>query len=229
MISESVTAFSLGPEDQIELEKQGVSETIIQAMIKAKADADAERQLIEQYETENPAPAAPAAQTEKEAEAEKPAPAAPGTPTEKEAEAERRLIEQYETQQRPPGAATTQTEEATEAERRLIEQYEAERAPATAEQSTAPAGASPPVVDRQVAESYTRGLSDYRNRQYQEAMEEFTKVAAAEPDRADVHYLIGYCHLMLRQYEQSLAEFRLSFAKDPRFDPRSIYQQPPSQ
>jgi tetratricopeptide (TPR) repeat protein len=205
-------------------------------MIKANADSEAERRLIEQYEAEQPAPAPPSAQTEDEAErqmieqyeAEQPAPVPPAAQTEDEAEAERRMIQQYEAEQPAPVPPAAQTEDEAEAERRLIEAYEAERAPARAEEIPEPGEPSTPGSDLQVAETYSRGLSVYRNRRYQDALDEFRKVAAAEPDRADIHYLIGYCHLMLRQYEQSLAAFRQSFSNDPNFDPRSIYQLPPS-
>ena len=229
MIAESPTAFSLGPEDQIELENAGVPESIIKAMIEASAQdlpgdpvqtdeqAEAERRLIEEYEEEA-----------------QPNPSAATTQTDEEAEAERRLIEEYERAQ--PEDTAAQTEDEAEAERRKIEEYEAQRAP-TAEESP-PAekeidSVPPPVVEQDlqfqpVAESYTRGLEIYRNRRYQEALDEFIKVAAAEPDRADVHYLIGYCHLMLRDYDQSLEAFRLSFERDPAFDPRIIYQELPS-
>ena len=71
---------------------------------------------------------------------------------------------------------------------------------------------------------YERGLRLYRSRSFREALTNFTGVAQAEPDRADVHYLIGYCHLMLKEFQQSLDAFQRSFDSDPEFDPRTIYQ-----
>jgi tetratricopeptide (TPR) repeat protein len=71
---------------------------------------------------------------------------------------------------------------------------------------------------------YERGLRLYRNRNFREALTTFTDVAQVEPDRADVHYLIGYCHLMLKEFQQSVDAFQQSFEIDPEFDPRTIYQ-----
>ncbi len=80
--------------------------------------------------------------------------------------------------------------------------------------------------DAAVQETFERGLRQYRNRGFRQALEEFNKVVGMKPDRADVHYLIGYCHLMLREYELSLEAFRRSFDEMPNFDPRTIYQKP---
>jgi tetratricopeptide (TPR) repeat protein len=82
------------------------------------------------------------------------------------------------------------------------------------------------VADPGVQASFERGYRLYRNRSFREALTAFTEVAQAEPDRADVHYLMGYCHLMLKEFQQSLDAFERSFEKDPAFDPRTIYQKP---
>ncbi len=79
-------------------------------------------------------------------------------------------------------------------------------------------------IDPDVQGSFVRGLRLYRNRSFREAMSEFTSVVASEPNRADVHYLVGYCHLMLKEFEQSVDAFRRAFEKDPELDPRTIYQ-----
>jgi tetratricopeptide (TPR) repeat protein len=76
--------------------------------------------------------------------------------------------------------------------------------------------------DTQVA--YERGLRLYRNRNFREALTTFTEIAQQEPDRADLQYLIGYCHLMLKEFQQSVDAFARSFENDPEFDPRTIYQ-----
>ena len=78
--------------------------------------------------------------------------------------------------------------------------------------------------DPEVQASFERGYSLYRNRNFREALTAFAEVAQAEPDRADVHYLMGYCHYMLKEFQQSLDAFERSFEKDPTFDPRTIYQ-----
>ncbi len=64
----------------------------------------------------------------------------------------------------------------------------------------------------------------YRNGNYQAAMGELTRVTDEAPDRADAFYLIGYSHLMLRQYPESVDAFARAFQLDPTLDPRSIYQ-----
>ena len=81
---------------------------------------------------------------------------------------------------------------------------------------------SPPAA---TTESYERGLRYYRNRNFTQALQELGTVAAAEPDRADVLYLLGYCHYILKHFEDSLDAFRRTFALDPDFDPRGIYQE----
>lgn len=78
--------------------------------------------------------------------------------------------------------------------------------------------------DPAIQEAFQRGLRLYRDRRFREALAEFTEVRAAQPDRADVHYLIGYCHLMLKEFEQSVDAFGRSFEEDPSFDPRTIYK-----
>ena len=80
------------------------------------------------------------------------------------------------------------------------------------------------TLDPAAEESFTRGLRLYRNRNFREAMGEFSQVSESQPDRADVHYLIGYCHLMLKEFGPSVDAFRRSFDKDPEFDPRMIYK-----
>ena len=64
----------------------------------------------------------------------------------------------------------------------------------------------------------------YRNGNYQAAIGELTRVTDEAPDRADAFYLMGYAHLMLRQYPESVDAFARAFQLDPTLDPRSIYQ-----
>ena len=82
--------------------------------------------------------------------------------------------------------------------------------------------------DPAIQEAFQRGLRLYRNRSFREALAEFNTVAEAQPARADVHYLIGYCHYMLKEFQRSVDAFRRSFEEDPNFDPRTIYQRPGS-
>ncbi len=44
--------------------------------------------------------------------------------------------------------------------------------------------------------------------------------------RADTLYLKGYSHLMLQEYSKAVEAFGQTFTSDPRFDPRTIYQDP---
>ena len=64
----------------------------------------------------------------------------------------------------------------------------------------------------------------YRSGNYQAAIFELTRVTDVAPDRADAFYLVGYSHLMLRQYSESVDAFARAFQLDPTLDPRSIYQ-----
>lgn len=69
--------------------------------------------------------------------------------------------------------------------------------------------------------------NQYRHRRYQAALDQLMRVTEEAPDRADAFYLIGYCHLMLRQYPESVKAFARAFELDPDFDPRTIFQAPP--
>ena len=91
-----------------------------------------------------------------------------------------------------------------------------------AEQAEPPAATTPSPMA--ASDAYQRGLTAYRNRNFSQALQEFGAVLEAEPDRADVHYLVGYSHYMLKHFQDSLDAFRLAFELDPELDPRGIYQ-----
>lgn len=69
---------------------------------------------------------------------------------------------------------------------------------------------------------------DYRNGRFQAALSQLMRVTEEAPDRADAFYLIGYCHLMMRQYAEALDAFARAFQLDPELDPRTIYHPPPT-
>jgi tetratricopeptide (TPR) repeat protein len=96
--------------------------------------------------------------------------------------------------------------------------------PTAAPEPEAPAQEAQESTSAPTTESYERGLRYYRNRNFTQALQELGTVAAAEPDRADVLYLMGYCHYILKHFEDSLSAFRRTFEVDPDFDPRGIYQ-----
>ncbi len=75
-----------------------------------------------------------------------------------------------------------------------------------------------------VNQAMDEGKRQYRNGDYQAAISELTRVTDEAPDRADAFYLIGYAHLMLRQYPDSVDAFARAFQLNPTFDPRTIYQ-----
>ncbi|HEX9723983.1 MAG TPA: tetratricopeptide repeat protein [Vicinamibacteria bacterium] len=90
------------------------------------------------------------------------------------------------------------------------------------EQDEPPAAMAPSPMA--ASDAYQRGLTAYRNRNFSQALQEFGTVLQAEPDRADVYYLMGYSHYMLKHFQDSLDAFRLAFELDPELDPRGIYQ-----
>lgn len=96
-----------------------------------------------------------------------------------------------------------------------------EEPPAAPEPEPPAAAATSPVA---ASEAFQRGLRAYRNRNFSQALQEFGVVLEAEPDRADVHYLVGYSHYMLKHFQDSLDAFRLAFELNPELDPRGIYQ-----
>jgi tetratricopeptide (TPR) repeat protein len=64
----------------------------------------------------------------------------------------------------------------------------------------------------------------YRNRDYRAAATELARTVELDPTRADALYLLGYSHLMLREYPEAVEAFSRAFQADPTFDPRTIYQ-----
>lgn len=79
-----------------------------------------------------------------------------------------------------------------------------------------------------VADMMEQAKRQYRNGRFQAALSDLMRVTEEAPDRADAFYLIGYCHLMMRQYPESLNAFARAFELDPEFDPRTIYQASPT-
>ena len=79
-----------------------------------------------------------------------------------------------------------------------------------------------------VADMMEQAKRDYRNGRYQAALTELTRITDEAPDRADAFYLTGYCHLMLRHYQESLDAFARAFELDPELDPRTIYHPSPT-
>ncbi len=75
-----------------------------------------------------------------------------------------------------------------------------------------------------VEQSMDEAKKQYRDGNYQAAIGELARVTDEAPDRADAFYLIGYAHLMLRQYPESLEAFGRAFQLEPTIDPRSIYR-----
>lgn len=63
----------------------------------------------------------------------------------------------------------------------------------------------------------------YRNGNYRGTIEALGSLVDRDPTRADALYLVGYSHLMLREYAQSVEAFSQAFQADPTFDPRTIY------
>ena len=74
------------------------------------------------------------------------------------------------------------------------------------------------------SEAMDRGLRHYRQQSFQAALDAFGSVVAAQPDRAEVHYLMGYSHMMMRRYAQALESFSRAFQIDPNLDPRTIFR-----
>ncbi len=74
--------------------------------------------------------------------------------------------------------------------------------------------------------AFERGADLYRKRQFQAALQELSRAAEAEPNRAEAQYLKGYCHYVLKQYQAAVDSFGKAFAADPSFDPRTIFHRP---
>ena len=89
--------------------------------------------------------------------------------------------------------------------------------------------ASPSFAQTSAEESLRQGKRLYGNGSFRPALEELTKAVEAIPDagagteRAEALYLMGYCHVMLREYAEALEVFRRAFQADPMLDPRNIY------
>ena len=105
------------------------------------------------------------------------------------------------------------------------EQPEPPTVPEQAEAPTQPEPAAAPQASSTDSDAaYQRSLRLYRDSNFSQALQELSIVAEAEPARADVLYLMGYCHYILKHFEDSLDAFRRTFEADPEFDPRGIYR-----
>ena len=65
----------------------------------------------------------------------------------------------------------------------------------------------------------------YRNGDFRSALTELNRIVATRPS-AEALYLIGYSHVMLREYDEAVNAFSQAFETNPSFDPRTIYQRP---
>ena len=89
----------------------------------------------------------------------------------------------------------------------------------TPEQAEAPPQPAPQTSTTASTEAYERGLRHYRNRNFTQALRELGQVSQADADRADVLYLMGYCHYVLKHFQDSLDAFRWSLRSGPGFRP----------
>ena len=78
-----------------------------------------------------------------------------------------------------------------------------------------------------VEETLDEAKREYRSGNYQAAIGQLTRVTDEAPDRGDAFYLMGYSHLMLRQFPESLEAFARAFQLEPTLDPRTIYRPRP--
>jgi tetratricopeptide (TPR) repeat protein len=74
--------------------------------------------------------------------------------------------------------------------------------------------------------SMEEGKRLYRRGDYRAAIDALSAVVTENPERAEAHYLIGYAHLMLREFAPSVEAFSRAFVANPSLDPRTIYGRP---
>ena len=84
------------------------------------------------------------------------------------------------------------------------------------------AAAQSPQADSEAAMSRAKQL--YRNRDFRGAISQLETVIELDPERAEALYLLGYSHLMLRDYSEAVNDFARAFEADPTLDPRTIYR-----
>lgn len=63
--------------------------------------------------------------------------------------------------------------------------------------------------------AYTQGLTPYRQKQWQQAVECFTQATTEQPDHAPSHFKLGMSHFRLKEYEAALAAMTRALELDP--------------
>lgn len=63
--------------------------------------------------------------------------------------------------------------------------------------------------------AYTQGLTPYRQKQWQQAVEYFTRATTEQPDHAPSHFKLGMSHFRLQEYEAALAAMTRALELDP--------------
>ncbi len=59
---------------------------------------------------------------------------------------------------------------------------------------------------------YQKGLSYYKQQQYEKAIEEFEKIVEASPDYESGFRILGDCYLQLKDYDRAAAAFQKAIA-----------------
>jgi tetratricopeptide (TPR) repeat protein len=72
--------------------------------------------------------------------------------------------------------------------------------------------------------SVNEGMRLYRQKRYQQAIDEFNKVLQTEPNNAAAYYFSGYAHYVMGHHPEAIASFKKAFEADPSFDPRPYFR-----
>jgi Flp pilus assembly protein TadD len=88
--------------------------------------------------------------------------------------------------------------------------------PLAAEQTATAAPAS--------SADFDHAMRQYRRGHYSEAIAEFNRVVAADPNNAAAYYFMGYAQYVTHHLPEALASFTQAFKVNPSFDPKPYFR-----
>jgi tetratricopeptide (TPR) repeat protein len=70
---------------------------------------------------------------------------------------------------------------------------------------------------------FEKAMRFYRQKRYSDAIAEFERVVASDPNNAAAYYMLGYAHYVQDHHSEALAAFAKAFQANPNFDPRPYF------
>ena len=71
---------------------------------------------------------------------------------------------------------------------------------------------------------FDHAMRQYRRGHYSEAIAEFNRVVAADPNNAAAYYFMGYAQYVTHHLPDAMASFHQAFTVNPSFDPKPYFR-----